>query len=313
MIIKQFQEINNIEMKNTNAIYLLLLSLSIISCKEKINKYDASGSFEATETIIAAEVTGKILQLNIEEGQQLDSGQLIGFIDSTQLQLTKVQLVQNKKAILSGRPEASTQLATLKTELSNAKHDRDRIEKLVKGGVASQKQLDDEDAKIATLQAKINAQESALQTTTASLNEQGNTVDAQMNELNDQLKKCIVINPVKGTVLTKYAEQYEMAVVGRPLYKIADISTIILRAYITGDQLHQVKIGQKVKVFTDDGNGKYKETEGVVTWVNDRSEFTPKTIQTKNERANLVYAIKVSVKNDGYLKIGMYGEVMWNK
>jgi len=300
-------------MKNTNIIYSLLLLLSIVSCKEKANNYDASGSFEAKETIIAAEATGKILQLNIEEGQPLDSGQLIGFIDSTQLQLTRLQLVQSKKAILSGRPEANAQVEALRTELSNAIRDHDRTERLVKGGVASQKQLDDENAKIATLQAKINAQESSLRITTSSLNEQGSTIDAQMKEINDQLKKCVIINPVKGTVLTKYVEQYEMAVLGRPLYKIADISTIILRAYITGDQLQQVKIGQKVKVFTDDGKGGYKETEGLITWVNDKSEFTPKTIQTKNERANLVYAIKVKVKNDGYLKIGMYGEVIWNK
>jgi HlyD family secretion protein len=145
------------------------------------------------------------------------------------------------------------------------------------------------------------------------LNEQGNTVDAQMNEINDQMKKYVLINPVRGTVLTKYAEQYEMAVMGKPLYKIADLSTIILRAYITGDQLQQVKVGQQVKVATDDGRGGFKETAGVITWINNKSEFTPKTIQTKNERANLVYAIKVSVKNDGYLKLGMYGQVSWNK
>ena len=312
MTIKQFPEINRIEMKNTNIIYLLLL-LSILSCKEKTNKYDASGSFEATETIIAAEATGKLIKLTIEEGQQLDSGQLIGFIDSAQLQLTRMQLMQSKKAILSGRPESKTQVEALRTELANAVMDRNRTAKLVEGGVASQKQLDDADAKIATLHSKIAAQESSLQTTTSSITEQGNTVDAQMNEINDQLKKCVIVNPVKGTVLSKYAEQYEMAVLGKPLYKIADISTIILRAYITGDQLHQVKVGQKVKVSTDDGNGKYKETEGVITWINDKSEFTPKTIQTKNERANLVYAIKASVKNDGYLKIGMYGELSWNK
>ena len=214
-------------MKNTNIIYLLLLLLSIVSCKEKTNNYDASGSFEAIETIIAAEANGKILQLNIEEGQQLDSGQVIGYIDSTQLHLNKLQLVQNKKAILSGRPEANVQVEALKRELANAVLDRNRTEKLVKGGVASQKQLDDANAKIATLQARIKAQESSLQTTTSSLNEQGSTVDAQMNEINDQLKKCVIINPVKGTVLTKYAEQYEMAVLGKPLYKIADISTII--------------------------------------------------------------------------------------
>ena len=312
MTIKQFQEINSIEMKNAKLIYLVLL-LSILSCKEKANNYDASGSFEATETIIAAEATGKILQLNIDEGQQLDSGQLIGFIDSAQLQLTRLQLMQSKKAILSSRPESKTQVEALRTELANAVLDRNRTAKLVEGGVASQKQLDDADAKIATLQSKIVAQESSLQTTTSSITEQGNTVNAQMNEITDQLKKCVIVNPVKGTVLSKYAEQYEMAVLGKPLYKIADISTIILRAYITGDQLQQVKIGQRIKVFTGDGKGGYKEREGVITWINEKSEFTPKTIQTKNERANLVYAMKVNVKNDGYLKIGMYGEVGWNK
>jgi HlyD family secretion protein len=290
-----------------------MLSISIISCKEKNNNYDASGSFEAIETIISAESTGKLLQLNIDEGQQLDSGQIVGFIDSTQLKLTKVQLKESKKAILSGRPDANTQLETSKAELANAKRDRDRTEKLVSSGVASQKQLDDENAKIVTLQAKINAQESSLNTTTSSLNAQGNTVDAQMNEIDDQLTKCKIVNPLKGTVLTKYAEQYEMAVQGKPLYKIADISTIILRAYITGDQLQQVKLGQNVKVYTDDGKGGYKEREGVITWINNKSEFTPKTIQTKNERANLVYAMKVNVKNDGYIKLGMYGEVNWNK
>ena len=300
-------------MKSKQIIYLLVLLLSIASCKEENKNYDASGSFEAVETMIAAEANGKILQLNIEEGEQLDSGQVIGYIDSTQLHLNKLLLVQNKKAIRSSRPEANVQVESLKKELDNAILDRNRTENLVKGGVASQKQLDDANAKIVTLQARIKAQESSLQISTSSLNEQGGTVDVQMNEINDQLKKCVIINPVKGTVLTKYAEQYEMAVLGRPLYKIADLSTIILRAYITGDQLQQVKIGQKVKVLTDDGKGGNKETEGVITWINDKSEFTPKTIQTKNERANLVYAMKVSVKNDGYLKIGMYGQVSWNK
>ena len=199
------------------------------------------------------------------------------------------------------------------TELTKAMADLNRTETLFQGGIASQKQVDDENAKVATLQAKLKAQESALRITTTSINEQGSTVDAQLNEINDQLKKYVIINPVKGTVLTKYAEQYEMALLGKPLYKVADISTIILRVYITGDQLHQVKVGQKIKVFTDDGKGGYKETEGEITWINDKSEFTPKTIQTKNERANLVYAMKVNVKNDGYLKIGMYGEASWNK
>src|SRR3954467_1082888 len=240
MITKRFPEINRIEMKNTKIVCLLLLTLSMISCKEKTNSYDASGSFEAKKTIIAAEAGGKILQLSIEEGQQLDSGQVIGFIDSTELHLSKLQLIQSKKAILSGRPQANVQVETLKTEMANAKIDRDRTARLVDAGVASRKQLDDENAKIATLQSRIAAQESSLQITTSSLTEQGGTVDAQMREISNQLKKSVIMNPVKGTVLTKYAEQYEMAAAGKPLYKIADISTIVLRAYITGDQLHQI-------------------------------------------------------------------------
>ena len=297
--------------KNITCLFIFLVSIT--SCREEKKAYDASGSFEAVETMISAEASGKILQLDIEEGQQLDAGQVVGYIDSMQLHLSKRQLLQNKKAILSNRPQANVQIESLKTELNNAVLDRNRTENLVKGGVASQKQLDDANAKIATLQARINAQESSLQVSTSTINEQGTTVESQIDEINDQLKKYVIVNPVRGTVLTKYAEQYEMAVMGRPLYKIADLSTIVLRAYITGDQLQQVKIGQQVKVATDDGNGGFKETTGIITWINSSSEFTPKTIQTKNERANLVYAIKVNVKNDGYLKIGMYGEVSWNK
>jgi HlyD family secretion protein len=271
--------------------------------------HDASGSFEAVETIISAEANGQLLQLNMEEGQELTAGQIIGYIDSTQLYARKLQLLQSKKAILSGRPQTRVQTEALKKELANAVLDRDRTENLVKGGVATQKQLDDANARVTTLQAKISAQESSLQTTTSSLNEQAATVDAQLTEVNDLLKKCVLTNPLKGTILTKYAEQFEITAAGKPLYKIADLSSIILRAYITGDQLSKIKLDQKVKVFTDDGKGGFKETEGVVTWINDKAEFTPKTIQTKNERANLVYAIKVKVRNDGSYKIGMYGEL----
>jgi HlyD family secretion protein len=300
-------------MKNRNTVYLFLLLLAMASCEDKKEEYDASGSFEAIETIVSAEASGKILQLNIHEGQVLDSGVTIGYIDSTQLHLSKMQLVQSKKAILSGRPQTNIQIDALITEKENAVLDRDRTANLVKGGVASQKQLDDAEAKVTTLQSRINAQQSSLGITTSSINEQGGTVDAQMKEVSDQLRKCVIINQVKGTVLVKYAEAFEMAVLGKPLYKIADISTLDLRAYVTGDQLPQIKIGQHVGVYTDDGKGGYRQTDGVITWINDKSEFTPKTIQTKNERANLVYAIKANVKNEGFLKIGMYGELKFNK
>lgn len=285
----------------------------MFSCHNKENDFDASGSFEAVETILSAEANGQILQLNIEEGQQLEAGQKVGFIDSTQLAISKMQLRQNEKAILSGKPQIQIQTESLKRQLDNAILDRNRTEKLVKGGVASQKQLDDVNSKVAALQAQITAQKSSLETTTENLTQQGNTVGVQLKGIQDQLSKSVIVNPIKGTVLAKYAEQYEMAVIGKPLYKIANLETLDLRAYITGTQLPQIKIGQQVKVRIDQGEKKYKEYQGTIGWISNKSEFSPKTIPTKDERANLVYGIKVRVKNDGYLKIGMYGEVLWSK
>ncbi|MBL0738419.1 HlyD family efflux transporter periplasmic adaptor subunit [Flavobacterium sp. GN10] len=300
-------------MKKIKLLYFLIPAIFMFSCNNKENDFDASGSFEAVETILSAEANGQILQLNVEEGQQLEAGQKVGFIDSTQLAINKMQLRQNEKAILSGRPQIQIQTESLKRQLDNAVLDRNRTEKLVKGGVASQKQLDDINSKVAALQAQIKAQKSSLETTTENLTQQGNTVGVQLKGIEDQLNKSMIVNPIKGTVLTKYAEQYEMAVIGKPLYKIANLETLDLRAYITGTQLPQIKIGQQVKVRIDEGEKKYKEYQGTIAWISDKSEFSPKTIPTKDERANLVYAIKVRVKNDGYLKIGMYGEVLWSK
>lgn len=298
-------------MKHTTSLCLLIALYHLAACSKPEKAYDASGTFEAEETIISAEANGKILQLRLEEGQHLDSGDVVGYLDSMQAHLDKQQLLQNKKAILSGRPETNVQLQALQAELAHLLLERNRTENLVKTGIAAQRQLDDANAQIAALEARIAGQQSTLKVSTSSLNEQGGSVDAQMAELNDRLKKYVIVNPVSGTVLTKYASSFEMATVGKPLYKIANLSTIILRAYITGDQLQQVKPGQAVRVSTDDGNGGYKDTEGIISWINSEAEFTPKTIQTKNERANLVYAIKVRVKNDGFLKIGMYGQVSW--
>lgn len=300
-------------MKKIKLLYFFIPAIFMFSCNNKENDFDASGSFEAVETILSAEANGQILQLNVEEGQQLEAGQKVGFIDSTQLAINKMQLRQNEKAILSGRPQIQIQTESLKRQLDNAILDRNRTEKLVKGGVASQKQLDDINSKVAALQAQINAQKSSLETTTENLTQQGNTVGVQLKGIEDQLSKSVIVNPIKGTVLAKYAEQYEMAVIGKPLYKIANLETLDLRAYITGTQLPQIKIGQQVKVRIDQGEKKYKEYQGTIAWISNKSEFSPKTIPTKDERANLVYAIKVRVKNDGYLKIGMYGEVLWSK
>ena len=295
-------------MKNNFIHIVCILALSF-SCGTNDDPADASGSFEAVETIIAAEATGKILSFTISEGEQLNAGQLVGAIDSTQLYLSRMQLLQNKKAILSGRPDTKAQIESLKKELANAIDDRNRIANLVKGGVASQKQLDDADSRVSILQARISSQSSALGTTTSALNEQAGATEIQLAQVEDQLRKCKLVNPISGVVLTKYAEQNELTSIGKPLYKIADLSTMILRAYVSGNQLAQLKLNQKVTVSTDDGKGGLKAAEGTVTWISDKAEFTPKTIQTKDERANLVYAIKVSVKNDGAFKIGMYGEV----
>ena len=290
---------------------LFLLSLPIVffSCKEEKHVSDASGSFEAIETIVSAEANGKIMQFAVNEGDTLNEGQFLGYLDSTQLHLNKLQLLQSRKTILSARPDVQVQLKSTKRELDEAMLDKTRIENLVKGGVASQKQLDDINSKIAVLNSRLEAQQSSLRTTTVNIDEQGNNVYTQLSILDDQLKKCRIVNPVKGTVLVKYAEPNEMASVGKPLYKIADLSSIILRAYVTGDQLPQIKLNQNVKVLTDDGKGGYHEGQGVINWISNTAEFTPKTVQTKNERANLVYAVKVMIPNDGRYKIGMYGEI----
>jgi HlyD family secretion protein len=290
-------------------IQLLALSAILFSCKNNGTDSDASGTFEATETVISAEAAGKILAFDIDEGDVLSAGQTIGYIDSTQLYLSKLQLQQNQKAILSGRPDTKVQIEALQKELDNAISDKQRIENLVKGNVASQKQLDDANTRIAILQSKIAATKSTLTTTTSTINEQSGTVAIQLASVEDQLRKCRIVNPVNGTILTKYANTFEVAAPGKPLYKIADLTQMYLRAYITASQFSKTKIGDKVKVIIDSENGITKEYDGVIEWISSKSEFTPKTIQTKDERANLVYALKIKVPNDGQIKIGMYGEV----
>lgn len=295
-------------MKNTKYI-ALLISLVWVSCSNNENKYDATGTFEATEIIISSEANGRIMRLDIEEGDTLIAGQQVGYIDSAQLRLSKLQLKENKKAILAGRPDIKTQIESTRKEIESTLIDRKRIENLVKGEVATQKQLDDVNSKLDVLEARLAAQQSSLGTSTATLNGQSGVVDAQLALIQDQIRKCVITNPVKGTVITKYAMANEVTGMGRPLYKAADLSVLTLRAYMTGSQLPQLKIGQAVTVLVDADKDNYKSYAGDITWISDKAEFTPKTIQTKDERANLVYAVKISVKNDGYLKIGMYGEV----
>lgn len=289
--------------------FIVLVSLLFGSCWKNDEGADATGSFETTETIVSAEANGKLTQFTVREGDEVKVDQVVGYIDSTQLHLSKLQLMQSQKAILSGRPDIKVQLEALERELDNAITDKQRIENLVKGEVASQKQLDDATMRITVLQSKIAAQKSLLATTTATLNEQAETIRLQLAQMDDQLRKCKIVNPVAGTVLSTYSNPFEMTGIGKPLYKVANLSSLDLKAYITQDQFSQIKIGQAVSVLVDDETENMKTVEGSVSWINSKAEFTPKTIQTKDERANLVYAIKVRVKNDGLLKIGMYGEV----
>lgn len=283
--------------------------LALATCKNNGNDSDASGTFEAVETIISSEANGVIKDFKLEEGQELKVGEYLGYVDSTQLYLKKKQLQAQINTVLSKKPDIAAQIAALQEQLRQAKREQRRVENLREADAATQKQLDDANSQVGIIQKQIEAQRSALGTTSNSLNEETTTLSIQIQQLNDQLEKCRIVNEVNGTVLTKYAYEKEMTSIGKPLYKIADLSTIILRAYITGTQLSQVKLNQQVEVLVDDTEETYKTYPGTIEWISDKAEFTPKTIQTKDERANLVYAIKIRVKNDGYLKIGMYGEV----
>ncbi len=284
--------------------------LAMVSCNDNQNKFDASGSFEAEETIISAEVQGTLKAFDIAEGQTLQAGQNIGHIDSIQLYLKKKQLETQVAALLGKKPNIPVQLSALQEQLKTAEKEKIRVTNLIKGDAATPKQLDDVNAQLAVLKRQIEAQKSTLSISSDGISKDVVPLQVQIEQMEDQLSKCKLINPVNGTVLAKYTEANEMATIGKPLYKIADLSNIMLRAYVGGNQLPQIKFNQKVKVLTDDGKGDYHETEGTVTWISDKAEFTPKTIQTKDERANMVYAIKVKVKNDeGLYKIGMYGEI----
>ncbi|MET7253527.1 HlyD family secretion protein [Dyadobacter fermentans] len=303
--------------------YLIILAAAMAACNGKENPYDASGTFEAVETIVSAEATGRIMALNLEEGQQLKAGQIVGYIDSLQLSLRKKQLEAQIRATGSRVPDIAAQtnvykqqIAVSQVRLDNLLHEQKRVQNLLKADAATPKQLDDINAQVEELQKQLDvirkqdaAQTSVLKTQTSGLRADVQPLVVQIEQINDQLAKTKIVNEVNGTVLTKYAEANEVAAAGKPLYKIADLSTIILRAYVTGDQLTGIKLNQQVKVLVDSAGGQYRELPGTIEWISNKAEFTPKTIQTKDERANLVYAVKIRVKNDGYLKIGMYGEV----
>jgi HlyD family secretion protein len=307
----QPEKIHN-EQSMKRIVFLALIPL-LPACKNTKDTFDASGTFEAVETIVSAEATGSIKVLDLEEGQTLQAGQTVGYIDSLQLYLKKKQLEAQIGAVLSRKPDIVAQTAALREQLRQAEHEQKRTASLVKADAATPKQLDDATAQVAIIKRQIAAQQSALDISAGSITQESAPLRVQIQQVNDQLDRCRIVNPVAGTVLTKYAEVSEETAAGKPLYKVAAVNTIILRAYVTGDQLGGIKTGQQVRVLVADSKETYKPYPGTVDWISSKAEFTPKTIQTKDERANLVYAIKIRVKNDGYLKIGMYGDLSFTK
>jgi len=291
---------------------LFLIALVFASCEGNDQALDASGTFEAVEVIVSSEVSGTIEQLNIREGTTVEKGQPLGWIDSTQLFLRKKQLLAQIDAILSRRPSIATQLASYRIQVETAERELRRVQNLYEAEAATRKQVDDATAHVAVMRRQMEAHRSSLDISSQGLISETLPLSAQVEQVQDQLHQSKIINPVKGTILTQYAQAHELVTPGKPLYKVADISTLELRAYLTGNQLPIVRLDQGVGVFVDDGAGGYNEYPGVISWISSKAEFTPKTIRTKEERADLVYAIKVRVENDGYLKIGMYGEVKLN-
>lgn len=289
-----------------------ILMLVFSACGNADDEYDAAGTFETTEVVVSAEGSGRILSLQVDEGQPIEQNEIVGIIDTTQLYLRKRQLLAAEKATESRRPNVRKQMAAIEQQIATAKSERRRVENLLKANAANQKQLDDANAQIAYLEKQLDAQKTLLETSSQGITSEGEGIALQIAQVEDQLQKCRITSPIRGIVLVKYAEAGEVATLGKPLFKVADINNMILRAYVTNDQLARMKPGQKVKLFVDSGNDKMRGYDGTLAWISEKSEFTPKTIQTRDERANLVYAIKVKVKNDGFLKIGMYGQVKFN-
>ena len=296
-------------MKSRNLLGLCSLLALFSACGNGAPKYDATGTFETTEVLVSAEASGRLLYFDIEEGMLLKAGEEVGVVDTVQLYLKKLQLEASLKSVEEQRPDILKQVAATKEQISAAQRERNRVANLLKVGAANQKQLDDAEDQLEVLRKQLVAQNSTLSNSHQSLTWQSSSVGIQVAQVEDQLKKCHITSPITGTVLAKYAEAGELTAMGTPLFKVADTEQMYLRADITSEQLSQVKLGQKVTVFSDYGTDEHKQYPGVVTWISDTSEFTPKTILTKNERANLVYAVKIAVHNDGLLKIGMYGGV----
>ena len=305
--LKDNEYIETDNMKRSFAYPLLVLLAA--SCVEGNKAYDASGVFESTEVTVSAEGNGKILSLDLQEGDRLEAGQIVGCIDTVQLHLSEIQLEASRRAVGSGRLDISRQIAALESQIGKQRQELDRFTKLEKAGASNRKQVEDIQAQIETLERQLAAQKESLNSSNRNVSGQADALEAQIEQIRDRIRKCVITSPVAGTVLAKYSEAGEFAALGRALFKVADIDNIRLRAYITAEQLTALKLGQQVRVFADQGSSWRKEYAGTLIWISDKAEFTPKTIQTRDERANLVYAVKIAVENDGLIKLGMYGDI----
>jgi HlyD family secretion protein len=284
---------------------LIIIAILATSCKSDKDKPDAYGSFEATEVTVSSLANGRILLFNVEEGQLLDSNQLIGFVDTTDLHLKKLQIMDSKNATGSRRDDLAAQIAVQEQSRENILIEKNRVIRLLRDGAATQKQLDDINSSLNMIEKQIASIKSQFR----GIEDQIGSTEQQIAQVRESIKNSRIVNPVNGTVLTKFAETNEVTSFGKPLYKIADLREMQLRVYVSGAQLPQIKIGDKVEVRLDKDEKNNTKMEGIVSWISQSAEFTPKTIQTKEERVNLVYAVKVRVLNDGSLKIGMPGEI----
>jgi len=296
-------------MKNRKIYTLLLLIPLLFSCSGKEGMIDASGAFESVEIIVSAEVSGKILDMDFQEGDRVEENQVLGKIDTIQLELKKQQLSASADGLKSRYVDVAIQTAPLIQQIETVKKEKSRIENLLKSDAVNTKQLDDINAQLSTLEKQLSAQTTSFNNSNSGIRNELNALESQMAQLDDQISRARITSPIDGTILAKYSETGELAVTGRPLFKIADLNRIYLRAYVTSSQLNSLRPGQTVMVYADKGSDEYRTLPGKVIWISDKAEFTPKTVQTRDERANLSYAVKVAVSNDGTLKIGMYGGI----
>lgn len=324
-----------------NLLIIIALAMALTACGSGEKEFDATGTFEATEVTVSAKASGELRSFSIVEGQDVEKDMVLGGIDVTQLRLKKDELstaysqlganqrqLDATKSVNSSRQlDLEKQVGVIKQQIANARRERQRYSELVTDGAVPRKQLDEIDYQIKVLEKQLAATVDQLTATNSSLDNQNLATDAQIGgidaqrrgieaqqaQIDDQISNATVKSPIAGTVLEKYVEQGEFVTTGKPLFKVADTRNMFLRAYITSAQLEKIKLGQKVTVMSDYGDNKGKSYEGTVAWISERSEFTPKTIQTDDERADMVYAVKIAVRNDGLLKIGMYGKVKLSK